>query len=68
MPCCGLEFQDDVLEEQLVEVVAAELGVAVAGEDFDDAFLGLDDGDVEGAAAEIVDEDAVQLGCSWDRR
>ena len=57
-----------MLEQQIVEVVAAELGVAVAGEDFDDAFLGLHDGDVEGAAAQIVDEDAVQFASAWDRR
>ena len=61
----GLEFQDDVLEEKLVEVIAAELGVAVAGEDFDDAFLCLHDGDIERAAAQIVDEDALQIGALW---
>ena len=49
-----------MLEEQFVEIVAAELGVAMAGENFDDAVLSLHDGDVEGAAAEIVDEDAMQ--------
>ncbi len=26
----SLKFQDDVLEEELVEIVAAELGIAVA--------------------------------------
>src|SRR4029077_13543241 len=57
-----LEFFDDVLKEQLVEVVAAQLGVAVARQDFNNAFLGLNDRDVEGAAAEIIDKDAVQAG------
>ena len=51
----------DVLEQQIVEVVAAELRVAVAGQHLDDAFLGLHDGHVEGAAAEVVDEHAAQL-------
>ena len=37
----GLEPVADVVEEQLVEVVAAEVGVAVAGEDLDDAALDL---------------------------
>ena len=36
-----LKFEHDVLEEQFVEIVASELRVAVAGEDFDNAFLGL---------------------------
>ena len=51
----------DVIEQQLVEVVAAELGVAVAGEDLDDALLDLRDRDVEGAAAEVVDEQSFSV-------
>ena len=62
MPCCCLKAIGNVLEQQVVEVVAAELGVAVAGQHLDDALLGLDDGDVEGAAAEVVDEHAPQVG------
>ena len=58
----GLEAVADVVEEQLVEVVAAELGVAVAGEDLDDALLDLHDRDVERAAAQVVDEQPLQLG------
>ena len=56
-----LEPVADVVEQQLVEVVAAELGVAVAGEDLDDAVLDLDDRDVERAAAQVVDEQPLQL-------
>ncbi len=41
-----------------VDVVAAEAGVAVGGEDLEDALVELEDGDVEGAAAEIEDGDA----------
>jgi hypothetical protein len=37
----------------LIEVVAAKLGVAVAGEDFDDAVLDLGDRDIERAAAQV---------------
>ncbi len=51
--------------EQIVDVVAAEVGVAVGGEDLIDvAFAGGDKfqhGDVEGAAAEIVDGDVAAL-------
>ena len=63
-----LEPVADVLEQEIVEVVAAELGVAVTGQHLDDAFLGLDDGDVERAAAQIVDEHAPHLAHGLDRR
>jgi hypothetical protein len=33
----------------------------MAGDDFDHAVLDADDGDVEGAAAEVVDDDALGL-------
>ncbi len=56
------ELVADEVEEQLVEVVAAELGVAVAGEDLDDAVLDLGDRDVEGAAAQVVDQQPLHLG------
>ena len=41
-------------DEQIVDVVAAEMGVAIGGNDFEDAFVQLEDGDVEGPAAKIV--------------
>ena len=53
----GVEGREDVLDEELVEVVATEVGVAVAGFHLDDAALGDDDRDVEGAAAEVIDEE-----------
>ena len=55
------EFFGDVVDECLVVVVAAEVGVAVDGEDFEDAFADVEDGDVEGASAEIEDEDLAAL-------
>ena len=49
-------------DQQIVDVVAAEMRVAVGGDDFEDAVVQLENGDVEGAAAEIVDgDDAVLL-------
>ena len=41
----------------LVEVVAAEAGIAAGGQHREGAVFDLDDGDVEGAAAEVVDQD-----------
>ena len=54
------ELVANEVEEGLVEVVAAQVGIAVAGEHFDHAALDLHDGDVEGAAAQVVDEQAFQ--------
>ena len=45
----------------LVEIVAAEMVVAVAGDDLDDAFLDAHHRDVEGAAAQVVDQDPLAL-------
>ena len=56
-----LEFGDEPIDDALVEVVAAQVGVAVGGLDLDDAFADFEDGDVEGAAAEVVDGDGLIL-------
>ncbi len=44
-------------DEEVVDVIAAEVGVAAGGDDLEDALVQLEDGDVEGAAAEVVDGD-----------
>ena len=41
-------------DQQIVNVVAAEVGVAVGGDDLEDAFVQLENGDVERAAAQVV--------------
>ncbi len=59
-----LEFEvlKHVLDDLVVEIVAAEMIVAVAFEtDFHDPLLNPHDRDVEGAAAEIVDQDLLTL-------
>ena len=56
-----LELAGEVVDQPVVEVLAAQEGVAVGGQHFELRFavdLGnLDDRDVEGAAAEVVDGD-----------
>ena len=56
-----LELRDDPVDHPLVEVVAAEVGVAVRGLHLDDALADLEHRDVEGAAAEVVDRDRLVL-------
>src|ERR1700730_10119997 len=57
-------FVDERLQ-QIVNVVAAEMGIAVSGEHLIDIAFGggneLEDGDVERAAAEVVDRHAAAL-------
>ena len=55
------ELLHDPVLDALVEIVAAEVRVAVGGLDLDDALADLEDGDVEGAAAEVVDGDRLVL-------
>ena len=58
LPFCRIAMMDEGLQE-IVDIVAAEMRVAVGGEDLVDvAFAGgdqLQDGNIERAAAEIVD-------------
>ena len=56
-----LELVDDPVDDALIEVVAAEMRVAVGRLDFDDALADFEDRDVEGAAAEVVDGDRLVL-------
>ncbi|OQC66964.1 MAG: NAD-specific glutamate dehydrogenase [Euryarchaeota archaeon ADurb.Bin009] len=51
-----LELVDQVVDDQVVEVVAAEAVVAGGRFDLENAVAELEDGDVERAAAEVVDE------------
>jgi hypothetical protein len=52
-----LEFFDEPIDDALVDVVAAQVRVAVGSLHFDDAFTDFQNGNVEGAAAEVVDRD-----------
>ena len=51
------QLGEDHLGQPRVEVVAAKTGVAVRGQHLEDPAAELQDGDVEGAAPEVVDRD-----------
>ncbi len=57
MPSVLLELADQLLDDALVEVVAAQAVVAGGGQNFDNAVADLQNGDIEGAAAQVVDHD-----------
>ena len=54
-----LELGHQPLDDLVVPVVAAELGVARGGLDLEDALADLEHRDVEGPAAEVEDEDGL---------
>ena len=56
-----LELGHDPIDDPLVEVVPAQVRIAVGRLDLDHALPDLEDGDVEGAAAEVVDGDGLVL-------
>ncbi len=51
MPCSFLNSSSIQLQDRVVEVVAAEVGVSVGGEHFEDAVADLEDRDVKCSAA-----------------
>ncbi len=61
MPLFLLELGDDPVDDALVDVVAAQVGVAVGRFHFDHAIAHFEDGDIERAAAEIVHGDGFVL-------
>src|SRR5262245_41774059 len=55
----------DEIQQLIVEVVAAQCRVAVAGQHFDDAAFTHHNGNVESSTAQIVNEDVFWLLTSW---
>ena len=57
----SLELRNEVVEESVVEVFAAEEGVAVGRLHLEDTLLDLQDADVESSATKIVNGDTKNL-------
>ena len=55
-----LVFEEQVVDQFVVEILAAEVVVAVARQHVHLLLADLEDGDIEGAAAEIVHEDSLR--------
>ena len=56
------EFVGHVVHQKVVEIVAAELRIAVAGEHLEHPGLGLDDRHIERTATEVVNEESLFRG------
>ena len=52
-----LEFGNQIVHDSLVEVVAAQMGVAGSGQNLDNAVADVQNGHIEGAAAQVVNHD-----------
>ena len=57
MPFSLLELIGEVVHDPLVEVLAAEESVAIGRLDLEDAVADLENGNIESAAAQVVDRD-----------
>ena len=60
-PGLGLELGHEVLGDHDVKVVAAEEGVACGADDFEQLVVEAQDGDIECAAAEVIDRDVLPV-------
>ena len=54
---CLLELVDHPVCDRVIEVITAEVSITVGCQNLDDTVTDLDDGDIEGTAAEIVYHD-----------
>ena len=52
-----LKFIDHPVHDSLVEVVAAQVGVSVGRQNFDDAVTDFDNGNIEGTSTEVIHHD-----------
>ena len=57
----GLEGICHPVDDALIEVIAAQMGITVGGQNLGNAVAHLDDGHIEGAAAQIIDHDLLVI-------
>ena len=57
-----LEFRNHPVHDAVVEVVAAQMGIAVGGFYFEYAVAQFQDADIEGAAAQVIHQDGMVVG------
>ena len=53
----AFEFVEDPIHDAVVPIVAAQVGVAVGGFDFENAVADFEDGNIKGAAAQVINGD-----------
>ena len=56
-------YLDKVVEQAVVEILAAEVGVARRGLDLEHAFVDGQKGHIKSASAQVEDQHVVLLGC-----
>ena len=57
----GLEAVGQVIHDHLVEVIAAQVSIATGRKHFEDTVADFEYGDIEGAAAQVKDENALVI-------
>ncbi len=57
MPCLFFKLVEHPVQDRVVEVVAAQVGIAIGRKHFEDAIADFEDGDIECSAAKVEDGD-----------
>src|SRR5690554_1457598 len=55
------KFLDEIIDDRLIDIISAELCITVGRDDVDDVTADLEDRNIEGPAAEVVNDDEVVI-------